>query len=140
MPGRSICRLGRLSYVKLAFGKHACLRISFDLECGCPSYVDETPSPETEKPPAMEFRDRCRVEEQVGQILFAFDSMNFDKEHIESRDCLSGYQVSSGRYSKLRTPIGFRGEQLNATASQESLSLFFETTLRSAARVARFLV
>ena len=140
MPGRSICRLGRLSYVKLAFGKHACLRISFDLECGCPTYVDETPSPETEKPPAMEFRDRCRVEEQVGQILFAFDSMNFDKEHIESRDCLSGYQVSSGRYSQLRTPIGFRGEQLNATASQESLSLFFETTLRSAARVARFLV
>ena len=126
--------------MKLAFGKHACLRISFDLKCGCSSYVDETPSPETEKPPSLEFRDRCRVEGQVGQILFAFDLMKFDQEHIESRDCLSGYQVSSGRYSQLRTSIGFRGEQLNAISSQESLSLFFEATLRSAARVARFLV
>ena len=77
--------------MKAAFDEHACLRISFGLKRECPSYVDESPSPETEKPSSLEFRDRCRVEGQVGQILFAFDLMKFDKEHIESRDCLSGY-------------------------------------------------
>ena len=60
--------------------------------------------------------------------------MQFNKEHIESRDYLSGYEVFSGRYTQLWTPIGFRGEQVNAISGQESLSLLLEATRRLAAR------
>jgi hypothetical protein len=131
MPGRSICRLGRLSYVKLAFGKHACLRISFDLGCGYPSYVNETPSPETEKPPSLEFRDRCRVEGQVGQILFALDLMKFDKEHIEvtfpsfctyrlSRDHMHAFWCVYPP-SLIRNPVGSHVKKLSCGKLQPHL-------------------
>jgi len=96
-----MCCLGRLSYVKVALGKHACFRISFSPKLDYPSYVDKSPSPETEKPPSLKFRDRCHVEGQIDQIFFAFDLMQFDKEHIESRDCLRGYEVFIGRYTQL---------------------------------------
>jgi len=96
-----MCCLGRLSYVKVALGKHACFRISFSPKLDYPSYVDESPSPKTEKPPSLKFRDRCHVEGQIDQIFFAFDLMQFDKEHIESRNCLRGYEVFNGRYTQL---------------------------------------
>jgi hypothetical protein len=101
MPGRSICCLERLSYVKAASGKHACLCVSLGLRRDYPSDVDELPNPETEKSPSLKFCDRCRVEGQINQIFFAFDLVQFDKEHIVSRDSLRVYHVSSGHYPQI---------------------------------------
>ena len=52
------------------------------------SYVDESASPETEKPPSLKFRYGCRVGGHFNDILFACYLGQFDTKHIETHDHL----------------------------------------------------
>ena len=103
------------------------LKHQFSPKRGHLSYVDETPCPETEKPPSFKFRNRHRVEGKVDHIILTFDSVQFDQEHVESRYCLSGHEVSSGRYSQLGTSIGLREGMIRRYFQSEEPELVFRS-------------